>query len=60
MKSWECHPQHGGGLSITYYDAAYIIEAQRLDKTLVTDDEKLSKAAKSVGVKNITSRTLRH
>ena len=49
-----------GRLNVTYYDAAYIIEAQRLDKTLVTDDEKLSKAAKSVGVKNITSRTLRH
>lgn len=46
--------------SITYYDAAYLIEAQRLKKTLVTDDEKLTKAAKSAGVKTLTSRTLRH
>ena len=28
-----------GGLNITYYDAAYLIEAQGLNKTLVTDDE---------------------
>ena len=49
-----------GRLNITYYDAAYLIEAQRLNKTLVTDDEKLTKAAKSVGVKTMTSRTLRH
>lgn len=49
-----------GRLNITYYDAAYLIEAQRLNKTLVTDDEKLAKAAKSVSVKTLTSRTLRH
>jgi predicted nucleic acid-binding protein len=49
-----------GRLNITYYDAAYLIEAQRLDKTLVTDDEKLTRAAKSVGVKTMTSRTLCH
>jgi len=49
-----------GRLSVTYYDAAYLIEAQRLNKTLVTDDEKLTKAAKSAGVKTLTSRTLRH
>jgi len=49
-----------GRLNITYYDAAYLIEAQRLNKTLVIDDEKLTKAAKSVGVKTLTSRTLRH
>jgi len=49
-----------GRLSITYYDAAYLIEAQRLNKTLVTDDEKLTRAAKSAGGKTLTSRTLRH
>lgn len=49
-----------GKLNLTYYDAAYLIEAQRLNKTLVTDDEKLTKAAKSVGVKTLTSRALRH
>jgi predicted nucleic acid-binding protein len=49
-----------GRLNITYYDAAYLIEAQRLNKILVTDDEKLTKAAKSVGVKTLTSRALCH
>ena len=49
-----------GRLNITYYDAAYLIEAQRLNKTLVTDDEKLTKAAKSAGVKTLTSRALCH
>lgn len=49
-----------GKLNLTYYDAAYLIEAQRLDKTLVTDDEKLTEAAKSVGVKTLTSRALCH
>jgi len=44
---------------VSHTDAAYLIEAQRLNKTLVTDDEKLTKAAKSVGVKTLTSRTLR-
>ena len=48
-----------GRLNITYYDAAYLIEAQKL-KTLVTDAEKLTKAAKSVGVKTLTSRALCH
>ena len=48
-----------GRLNITYYDAAYLIEAQKL-KTLVTDDEKLTKAAKSVSVKTLTSRALCH
>jgi len=47
-----------GRLNITYYDAAYLIEAQRLNKTLVIADEKLAKEAKSVGVKTLTSRTL--
>ena len=47
-----------GRLNITYYDAAYLIEALRLNKTLVTDDEKLGKAAESQCVKTLTSRTL--
>ena len=49
-----------GRLNITYYDAAYLIEARRSNKTLVTDDEKLIKAAKSIGVKTLTSKTLSH
>lgn len=48
-----------GKLSITYYDAAYLTEAQRSSKILVTDDEKLAKAAKSIGVRTLTSTTIR-
>ena len=48
-----------GKLNITYYDAAYLTEAQRSNKILVTDDEKLAKAAKIVGVKTLTSKTVR-
>ena len=47
-----------GRLNITYYDAAYLAEAERSGKTLVTDDEKLAKAAENAGVKNITSKAL--
>jgi len=47
-----------GKLNITYYDAAYLTDAQRSDKVLVTDDEKLAGAAEKVGVKTITSKTL--
>lgn len=49
-----------GSLNITYYDASYLAEAQRLNKTLVTDDEKLAQAAEKVTVKTLTSRTLMH
>ncbi|MEM2848984.1 MAG: type II toxin-antitoxin system VapC family toxin [Candidatus Bathyarchaeia archaeon] len=45
-------------LGITYYDASYLTEALRTGKTLVTDDEKLSEAAKLVGVKTLTSKDL--
>jgi predicted nucleic acid-binding protein len=47
-----------GKLNITYYDAAYLTEAQRSDKVLVTDDEKLARAAEKVGVKTLTSKTI--
>jgi len=47
-----------GELKITYYDASYITEAQKSKKILVTDDEKLIKAAESVGVKTLTSKTV--
>ena len=49
-----------GSLNITYYDASYLAEAQRFNKTLVTDDEKLAKAAEKATVKTLTSRTLLH
>ena len=47
-----------GKQNITYYDAAYLTEAQRSDKILVTDDEKLAKAAERLSVKTLTSRTI--
>ena len=45
-------------LGITYYDASYLAEAIRTGGVLVTDDEKLSKAAESIGLKTKTSREL--
>jgi len=48
-----------GKLNITYYDAAYLAEAQNSNKTLVTDDGKLVEAAEGAGVKTLTSKMLR-
>ncbi|MGD0070220.1 MAG: type II toxin-antitoxin system VapC family toxin [Candidatus Bathyarchaeia archaeon] len=44
--------------NITYYDSAYVAEACKSKKTLVTDDKKLAKAAEKAGVKTLTSRDL--
>jgi predicted nucleic acid-binding protein len=44
--------------SLTFYDSAYVAEAYKSQKILVTDDEKLAKAAKSAGVETLTSKTL--
>jgi len=43
---------------ITYYDAAYITIAQNQKLTLITDDSKLIKTAKKLGVKTKTSSIL--
>jgi predicted nucleic acid-binding protein len=43
--------------NITFYDSAYIAEAVKSKKTLVTDDKKLAKAAENAGVKTLTSRS---
>lgn len=48
-----------GELKVTYYDAAYLAEAQRANKVLVTDDEGLAEAAKDIGVETLTSKTIR-
>ncbi|RLI33453.1 hypothetical protein DRO56_01710 [Candidatus Bathyarchaeota archaeon] len=45
-------------LNITYCDAAYLAEAQRSGRMLVTDDEGLAEAAGRVGVKTVTSRVV--
>ncbi len=47
-----------GMLGITFYDAAYLSEAKRSKKVLVTDDDKLSEAARNLGVKTTNSRSL--
>jgi predicted nucleic acid-binding protein len=47
-----------GTLNVTYYDAAYVSEASKSNKVLVTDDRKLAKAAEKTGLKTLTSRTL--
>lgn len=47
-------------LGITYYDAAYLTIAQKLNRTLVTDDEELIKAAKKTDVATLKSRSLQH
>jgi len=45
-------------LGITYCDSAYLTMAKRLGKILVTDDEKLARAAKRIGVTPMTSKLL--
>ena len=49
-----------GRFNITFYDSAYLDEAHKSKKTLVTDDKKLAKAAENAGVKTLTSRTVTH
>jgi len=44
--------------NMTFYDTAYLIEAKKSSRTLVTDDKKLAKAAENFGVKTLTSMTL--
>ena len=46
--------------NITFYDSAYLAEADRSKSTLVTDDKKLATAAKKAGVKTLTSKELIH
>jgi predicted nucleic acid-binding protein len=43
---------------ITYYDSAYVAEALKSKRILVTDDKKLAKAAENQSVKTLTSRGL--
>jgi predicted nucleic acid-binding protein len=44
--------------NITFYDSAYVAEAHKSKKVLVTDDKKLAKAAENAGVKTLTSNAL--
>jgi predicted nucleic acid-binding protein len=42
-------------LELTFYDSAYLTEANKTDRVLVTDDKKLAKAAENLGVKTLSS-----
>ena len=43
---------------LTFYDSAYVAQALKSKKILVTDDKKLAKAAEKTGVKSLTSKDL--
>jgi len=42
-------------LNLTFYDSAYLAEAKKSNKILVTDDKKLAKAAENFGIKTLSS-----
>ena len=44
--------------NLTFYDAAYLVEANKNGKILVTDDAKLVKVAETLGVETLSSNTL--
>ena len=43
--------------SLTFYDSAYLAQASKSKKTLVTDDKKLANAAEKAKVKTLNSAT---
>lgn len=45
-------------LNLTFYDSAYLVEAKKTNKILVTDDNKLAKAAQNLGVETLSSNSL--
>jgi predicted nucleic acid-binding protein len=44
--------------NLTFYDSAYLVEAKKTSKILVTDDIKLAKAAEILCVETLSSNTL--
>ena len=44
--------------NLTFYDSSYLVEAKKTSKILVTDDNKLAKAAEPLGVQTLSSNTL--
>ncbi len=42
--------------NLSFYDSAYLAEADKSKSTLVTDDKKLAAMAQKAGVKTLTSR----
>jgi predicted nucleic acid-binding protein len=45
-------------LNLTFYDSAYLVEAKKNNKILVTNDNKLAKAAQNLGVETRSSNKL--
>ena len=43
--------------NLTFYDTAYLVEAKKSGMILVTDDIKLAKAAKNLGINTLSSHT---
>lgn len=41
--------------NLTFYDSSYLVEAKKNNKTLVTDDNKLPRAAENLGVETVSS-----
>jgi predicted nucleic acid-binding protein len=39
--------------NLTFYDSAYLVEAKKTSKILITDDSKLAKAAETLGVETL-------
>ena len=46
--------------NLTFYDSAYLAEADKSKSTLVTDDKKLAAMAQKAGVKTLTSKEFAH
>jgi len=44
--------------NLTFYDSAYLVEANRNNQILATDDNKLAKAAKELNIETTSSNTL--
>ena len=44
--------------NLTFYDSAYLVEAKKNNKILVTDDNKLARVAVSFGVETLSTSTL--
>ena len=44
--------------NLTFYDSAYLVEAKRSSKILVTDDNKLVKAAENIGTETRSSEEI--
>ena len=44
--------------NLTFYNAAYLAEASKTKRILVTDDKKLAKAAQNLGAETLTSDAL--